>query len=62
MSKQRRRRPLRALLRALDRALLGPVMSAGAFIVERRVVRAIKNQPPGARASDDGSGRPPAQG
>jgi hypothetical protein len=62
MSKQRRRRPLRAMLRALDRALLGPVMSAGAFIVERRVVRAIKNQPPSARANGDGSDRPQAQG
>jgi len=37
---------LRALLRFMDRALLGPVMSAGAFIIERRVVRAMKAAPP----------------
>lgn len=41
-----RRRTLRALLRFVDRALLGPVMSAGAFIIERRVVRAMKAAPP----------------
>ncbi|TML80128.1 MAG: hypothetical protein E6G04_03785 [Actinobacteria bacterium] len=62
MSPKKRRRPLRALLRALDRALLGPVMSAGAFIVERRVVRAIKNKPTGARATGDGADRSPEQG
>jgi hypothetical protein len=42
----KRPRPLRALLRLLDRALLGPVMSIGAFFIERRVVRAMKAAPP----------------
>jgi hypothetical protein len=42
----KRPRPLRAFLRLMDRALLGPVMSAGAFIIERRVVRAMKAAPP----------------
>jgi len=42
----KRPRPLHALLRFMDRALLGPVMSAGAFIIERRVVRVMKAAPP----------------
>src|SRR5439155_20090939 len=42
----RRRRPLRALLRFFDRALLGPILGVGAFIIERRVVRAMKAAPP----------------
>ena len=62
MNKPRRKRPLRALLRALDRALLGPVMSAGAFIIERRVVRAIKSKPTAARATGDGADRSQEQG
>jgi hypothetical protein len=64
----RRPRPLRALLRFVDRALLGPVMSAGAFIIERRVVRAMKAAPPKAatptdmRLTGDGSDPTQAQG
>ncbi|HLW18498.1 MAG TPA: hypothetical protein VKV69_14170 [Actinomycetota bacterium] len=62
----RRPRPIRALLRFLDHALLGPVMSAGAFIIERRVVRTMKAAPPkGAnevRATGGGSDPSQAQG
>jgi hypothetical protein len=50
---------LRALGRALDRMLLGPIMTVGAFIIERRVVRAIKNKP--ARATGDAPDPRPAQ-
>ena len=64
----RRPRPVRALLRFLDRALLGPIMSFGGFIIERRVVRAMKAAPPksaapgGVRATGGEPDRPPAQG
>ncbi len=47
----RRPRPLRALFRFMDRALLGPVMTVGAFFIERRVVRAMKAAPP--KSSDE---------
>lgn len=63
-----RRRPIRALLHFLDRALLGPIMSVGAFIIERRVVRAMKAAPPkgasseGLLATRDEPDRPQAQG
>ena len=63
----KRVRPVRALLRWLDRALLGPVMSVGGFIIERRVVRAMKAAPPktappgSLRATGDGSDRSRAQ-
>ncbi|HJT38157.1 MAG TPA: hypothetical protein VJ818_07005 [Actinomycetota bacterium] len=46
------KRTLRRMLRALDRVLLGPIMSVGAFIIERRVVRAIKEKPVTAAGSD----------
>src|SRR5439155_123433 len=63
----RRRRPLRALLRFFDRALLGPILGVGAFIIERRVVRAMKAAPPkGAsgklQATGDEPDRSQAQG
>ncbi|MGZ4104334.1 MAG: hypothetical protein ACXVQY_03640 [Actinomycetota bacterium] len=40
----KRRRPVRAMLHALDRALLGPIMIAAAIIIERKVVVGIKKR------------------
>lgn len=59
-------RPMRAVLRALDRVLLGPIMSLGALIIERRLVGAVKRRGidergSDARATGDGTGRSPAR-
>jgi hypothetical protein len=50
----------RRSLRMIDRALLAPIMSIGAFAIERRVVRAMKEKP--ARATGDGTDQAQAQG
>lgn len=57
----KRPHPVRALLRFIDRALLGPVMSAGAFIIERRVVRAMKAAPPKGASDVSATGGGPDQ-
>jgi hypothetical protein len=56
--KRRRRNPFRAALRALDRMLLGPIMSLAAIVIERRVVGGIKKADPPTPSVDVSGQRP----
>jgi hypothetical protein len=49
------------VLRALDRMLLGPIMSMAAIVIERRVVGGIKNKAERSSPSADVSGQTPAR-
>jgi hypothetical protein len=59
-----KRRLLRRIRRRLERILLGSVMAVAAFVIERRVLKAIKegsvkpvpSEPSGVAVRSDGSG------